>query len=260
MAASGSRKTGVRSVSKAAQLLRFIAEESSPSTATEISKALNLPTPTAYHLLNTLVAEGLLSKNDSRRYSLGPGIGLLADGFLSKIAPPRYMLGPLQKLADETGETCYMSGWRDGEIVVLHTVEGNHPVHVMGLHRGYSGAAHARASGKLLLAFTSESVREAYLLTHDFEPVTENTIVDRDEFDAELGTIRERGYAVDREEFSDGVSCLSAPIRAHNDSPAGLVGAFTVAAPTERFTRTREELLAALLRATSVPPPLGVAA
>jgi DNA-binding IclR family transcriptional regulator len=253
LAAGESRTPGVRSVAKAAQLLRYIAAESTPATATEIAKAIGIPTPTAYHLLNTLVAEGLLAKNEARRYTLGPAVGLLADGFLSRIAPPRYLLGPLQELADETGETCYMSGWRDGEIVVLHTVEGNHPVHVMGLHRGFAGAAHARASGKLLLASTGESLRQTYLDGHPFEAITANTIVDRAELEAEFETIAARGYAIDHEEFSEGVSCLAAPVYSHAESDGGLVGAFTVAAPTERFARNQEALLEALLRAVALP-------
>ncbi|HEY1854593.1 MAG TPA: IclR family transcriptional regulator [Solirubrobacterales bacterium] len=255
MTATEPRRTGVRSVVKAVQLLRFVAEESVPATATEIAKALGLPTPTAYHLLNTLVAEGLLAKNDARRYTLGPTVGLLADGFLNRIAPPRYLLGPLQDLADETGETAYLSGWRDGEIVVLRTVEGNHPVHVMGLRVGYVGAAHARATGKLLLAFASEGVRGSYLETHALERYTDSTIVEPEQLEEELTRIVRRGYALEEEEFSEGVSCIAAPVHLYGEAAGGLVGAFTLAVPTDRFDRNFEELVAALLRAVAVPAP-----
>jgi DNA-binding IclR family transcriptional regulator len=240
---------------KAAQLLRFVAEEREPTTATEIATATGIPTPTAFHLLNTLVGEGLLVKDADRRYSLGPGVGLLADSFLSRIAPPRYLLGPLQKLADETGETCYMSGWRDGEIVVLQTVEGDHPVRVRGLYRGFAGVAHARASGKLLLAATTEAVRERYLGSHPLKPVTEKTIVGRADLESEFREIMQRGYATDDEEFTEGVRCLAAPVYGHQGSGGDLLGAFTVAVPSERFVRTEGELVETLLSAAAIPAP-----
>jgi IclR family transcriptional regulator, acetate operon repressor len=241
-------RTGVRSVIKASEMLRLVAERDDPITATEAAGALGIPTPTAYHLLNTLVGEGLLVKDHDRRYSLGPTVGLLADSFLSRIAPPRFLLTPLGELAEETGETCYMSGWRSGEIVVLQTVEGDHPVRVKGLHRGFAGLAHARASGKLLLSEVDATRRERYLSTHPLTPVTDKTITDPVALEAEFVAIKQRGYATDDEEFTEGVRCLAASVYARRAAGADLLGAFTLAAPRARFEANEEALVASLLK------------
>lgn len=235
--------TQIRSVSRAARLLLYLAQREDGSSATEAAAALGLPVPTAHHLLNTLVAEGLIAKDGQRRYYLGPKIGVLSDAFLHQMTPPDYLLAPLRDLAERTGETAYLSGWRRGEIVVLATVEGNHAVRVSGLHSGFPGAAHARASGKLLLAFARTEERDGYLQRHPLEPRTRSTIVDKEELLAEFGRIRKRGYAVDEEEFTEGVACVAAPV-----VESGIVvAAYTVSAPLERFRQRRQTLVESVL-------------
>jgi DNA-binding IclR family transcriptional regulator len=52
--------TRIRSVRRAAALLEHIAGTPAGCTATAAAEALDIPVPTAYHLLNTLVDAGLL--------------------------------------------------------------------------------------------------------------------------------------------------------------------------------------------------------
>jgi IclR family transcriptional regulator, acetate operon repressor len=227
------------------RLLMFIAERPDGATATESASALALPLPTAYHLLNTLVAEGVLAKDPRRRYVLGPRVGLLADAVSRDLIPPSFLAGPLHDLAASTGETAYLTAWRRGSITVLDCVEGAHAVKVSGLHRGYCEHAHARSTGKLLLAWASVEVREDYLSKHPLLPLTDRTIVDRAHFEHELERVRRDGFATDIEEFAEGVACVAVPVV----EGASLIAAYTVAAPRARFDRRREELTHAALRA-----------
>lgn len=235
--------TRIQSVTRAARILLYLAEEREGRTAKEIANAQGLAAPTAYHLLTTLLAEGLLVKDSSRRYQLGPKIGALSDAFLSQATPPEYLLTGLRQLAQTTGETGYLSGWRGGEIVVFASVEGSRAVRVSGLHSGFQAHAHARASGKLLLAFARPDQQAAYLQTHKLEPLTPHTIIHQSELLAELARIRERGYATDEEEFAEGVACISAPI-IESGTP---IAAYTLAAPTERYRTRQQELTNAVL-------------
>src|SRR5919199_1495900 len=140
--------TRIRSVSRAVEILLFMSEQPEGRTAKETALALRMPVATTYHLLNTLADDGMLAKDAKRQYHLGPKIGALADAFLRQLTPPDYLLAPLRRVAEATGETAYVSGWRHGEIVVLASVEGSHAVRVSNLHVGFAGYAHARASGK----------------------------------------------------------------------------------------------------------------
>ena len=237
--------TRIRSVAKAIQILMFLSEESEGATARGVAEALGLPVATAHHLLNTLQAEGMLAKDSFRRFHLGPAVGALTDAFLRRPAPPGYLIEPLRELAAETGETAYLSGWQHDEAVVLATVEGSHAVHVKGLHTGFTGFTHARASGKLFLAFAHADVRENYLASGPLEARTPHTIVDPDALRQELKRVGKRGYSLDREEFTVGVSCVSAPVLESGVA----VATYTVAVPTARFERDRAELTTAVLAA-----------
>lgn len=238
--------TTIRSVARASRILVQLGEQPDGRTAKEVAVALELPLPTTYHLLGTLVAEGFVVKDSRRRYRLGPALGTIADSYVREFTPPEYLLGPLHQLADETGETVYVVVWRHDRIVVLASVEGGNAVRVSGANLGYVEAAHARASGKLLLALATDEVRTAYLALNPLVPVTPRTIVQTDEFELELEGIRLRGYAVDEEEFREGVSCVSAPVIESGNA----VSAYSLSAPSERFGRRRAELIDRVLAAT----------
>jgi DNA-binding IclR family transcriptional regulator len=212
-------------------------------TAAEIAQAIGCPRPTCYHLLNTLNAEGLLSKDPRRRYQLGPLVGALSDALIRELAPPEHIVAGLHRLADSTGETAHASGWHNGEVTVLASVEGTQAIRVAGLHRGFTGCANARSAGKLLLAHAPAATREAYLRSHPLERQTRHTIVQRDTLLDELTRIRECGYALEEEEFREGVACVSAAM-IDNGIPTAV---FTVSAPVERFRRQKEELIEAVL-------------
>ena len=59
-------------------------------------------------------------------------------------SPPEYLLAPLRRLAEDVGETTYLSTADGLDVVVVASVEGNHAVRVRGLHVGLSRLA-ARA-------------------------------------------------------------------------------------------------------------------
>jgi IclR family acetate operon transcriptional repressor len=235
----------IRSVTKAVHILLYVAEAPDGVTAKETSDARGLPVATAYHLLDTLVAEGMLVKDSRRRYHLGPRIGVLSDAFLRHPTPPEYLIAPLRRLAEETGETTYLSGWQHDDIAVLASVEGSQAVAVKGLYVGFAGHAHARASGKLFLAFARPEARDRYLQHHELLPRTPHTITNVDVLRDELGRIAERGVSFDEQEFRIGVTGCSAPVVVDGV----VIAAYTVSAPTDRFAANRDAFVAAVTAA-----------
>ncbi|RMG86590.1 MAG: IclR family transcriptional regulator, partial [Candidatus Dadabacteria bacterium] len=71
---------------------------------------------------------------------------------------------------------------------------------------------------------------------------TRNTITDREEFLKELEKIREQGYALDDEEFDEGIRCVGVPVR---DYTRRVVAGLSISGPAYRFTddRLQEELV-----------------
>jgi IclR family acetate operon transcriptional repressor len=231
-----SAPTRIRSVRRAAALLEHIALSPAGCTATAAAGALDVPVPTAYHLLNTLVDAGLLAKDERRRYRLGAKVGLLAEAFLAQVSAPAYLVDRLRELADRTGETAYLSAWRGSDAVLLQIVEGRRAVRVSGLHLGYSGIAHARASGKVLLAYGRPGTLEEYLATHRISARTPKTVSGADALRGEIEGARLAGYAIDEEEFAEGVACIAAPV-------ADGTMAIGISVPVERYRSLRQELI-----------------
>ena len=238
--------TTIRSVARASRILVYLGQQPDGRTAKQIASAVGLPLPTAYHLLGTLVAEGLLGKDSRRNYYVGPVLHSIADAYQRQFTPPEHLIGPLHRLADSTGETAYVGCWRHDELAVLAAVEGRNAVRVSGVDIGVGESAHARASGKALLAFAPEAVRASYLHRHPLARVTARTIIDPEEFALELEGIRLRGFATDEEEFRDGVACVAAPVLANGWA----VAVYSVSAPVDRFRRERQHLIDSVLEAS----------
>lgn len=236
-------RRGIQSVERAVSLLLLVASGSTDGTGKALAKAAGLAIPTAHHLLRTLVTQGLLAREANARYLLGPKIAILADAFQRDLSVPEYLLGPLQQLAVTTGETTYLAGWRNGGIQIIAKVEGNLPVRVSLPTGGPYRDAHARAAGKVLLAYTPAGLRERYFLTNPLRALTPRTIVDPSQLDVELERVRASGYAIDEEEFLTGVGCVAVAVL-QGDMP---VAAYGMSVPMQRFEQRREELIRALV-------------
>lgn len=245
--------TLIRSVQKAMRIVDAVASSPSPLTAGEIARRLGIPLPTTHHLLGTLVAEGMLSR-DGRDYGLGPLALALADASGRAGAAPPYLRAPLRQLAGATGETAYVTVWRNDAAMVLSTVEGAHAVRVSSLGAGFAGFSHARASGKVLLAFGGEDRLETYLAGSDLAAPTGRAIHSERALRAELERVRAAGISFDREEFSEGAMGLAAPVLHHGIA----VAAFAVTAPADRFTAAEAryaDAVRAAAEAVSEPLP-----
>jgi DNA-binding IclR family transcriptional regulator len=208
-------------------------------TPKELAQEIDTPLPTTYHLLKTLVDLGALVKLEREGYRLGPAIGALSDSYLEQGEPLRILEPAVRDLAKITGETTYMTAWRSGKIEVVVTVSSSRPVRVAPLGHGSQSYAHARASGKVMLAFARPSLREEYLYNNPLEKITPVTIDNTEILEGELKEIVKRGYATDLEEYAPDVSCLSVPVLASGH----LIAALTVSAPTIRFKTEFDTLL-----------------
>jgi IclR family acetate operon transcriptional repressor len=195
--------------------------------------------PTVYHLVNTLTDSRLLTRDLQRRIHLGAAVATLGTAYAEQTAIPTEYLDVLKRIVDLTGENAYLSAWRDHNIVILAHMSGTHSVLVSKLREGYQGCAHARASGKILLAFAPAVERDNYLVSNTLQRVTSHTITSRKRFREELDIVAEQGYAVDEEEFTEGVACISVPVR----NAGALIGAFTLTAPLDRYRAKAEQYL-----------------
>lgn len=224
-------KPRVQSAARTVEILQYVARQ--PVTgvsAKQISTDLSLPRQVVYHLIHTLLEADMLRKVGGSSYTLGFGVAVLAEGFKRQLTNPGMMAELVEKAAHATGETTYAVGFIDGEVVVLATAKGTATVHAGEISHGTAGDAHARASGKMLLAMVSPAELDRYFGKHELRRRTGSTIVDLAVLKGQLSINRERGFAIETEEYAEGLSCVAVPI---GDMPSQMV--LGLSAPSERF-------------------------
>ena len=243
--AASTPRPRVQSAARTVDILLAIARTRDGAKAIEISNELALPRQVTYHLLHTLNSTGVIRKNQQHRYVLGLAVGVIADGFRRQLHPPEHLAPIVRSIATDCAETAYAVGWIDGEIAVLASARGESTIQAAEVPHGYSEDAHARASGKLLLALVEPRLRDEYLARHGLRPRTVNTLTSIKRLHADFERIRVRGYAVDEEEFSKGLCCLAVPVL------DGRI-AIGISVPAERFHHNFERYLSRLRAAAKL--------
>jgi IclR family transcriptional regulator, acetate operon repressor len=226
-------KPRIQSAVRTVDLLQAVARASSSGvSARDLSIELKLPRQVIYHLIHTLLSVNMLRKVGGRNYVLGLSTANLAHGYRRQTSAPDYLARYAERAAAETGETAYVVGWVDNEIVVLATARSQSVIHAAEPSPGTAGNAHARASGKLLLAMSTDDEVQAYLARTPLTARTKKTLTDSEAIASELERIRHDWIAVEREEYALGLACMAVPI----GRPPALL-ALGISAPTDRFER-----------------------
>jgi DNA-binding IclR family transcriptional regulator len=77
--------------------------------------------------------------------------------------------------------------------------------------------------------------------------MAKNTITDGEILKKELREIREKEFAIENEEISEGLCCISAPIKNHEGE---IIAAISMSIPTIRFNDEREKIIVKELKKT----------
>jgi DNA-binding IclR family transcriptional regulator len=156
--------TGAQVVERVSGLLKLIASQAEGATTRELVVATGLTRPTIHRLLSSLAAEGLVDRASvGRGWVLGPEMF-----FMGLIAQQRYDVEDaarpsLQRLADETGESAFLSVRRGMETVCLLREEGAFPVRSFVLHVGARFPLGVGTASLAVLAFMPAAAVEAAL-------------------------------------------------------------------------------------------------
>jgi IclR family acetate operon transcriptional repressor len=261
--ARAGERHGIQSVDRAVTLLEALAEAGGEATLTDIASRAGLNISTSHHLLSTLVHRGYVAKVAGRRsYALGPRIHFLGDACMREISLPQRAEPFIARVNQATGETVHLVALRGEAMMTLARREALH-----GGPSAVSGAdgAHARASGKAMLAWLPEHEIQRIINAHGMMKFTPNTITDWPVLNEELRLVRRNSYSMDREEYQAGLCCVGSAIRDQKGTVVASLAVSTSAAraTTEHLALIRHEVITAA-RALSAelrdPPPLAPAA
>ena len=200
-------------VLKALSLLSHVAQCHEPLMLADLSRAVRLPKPTSYRLASMLERAGYMRKDPlTLRYSIGPKFEDIALSGLRNGgagASRRFLMDGLAKRAGARVNFVVMRG---SELLNVAWVESTSAIRV-DINPDLQVPVQCSASGKLLLAYAKDEVRERFLRTAPFRASTPASITTARALKEEFGRIRNRGYSEDREELIQGVNCLAVPVR-----------------------------------------------
>jgi hypothetical protein len=137
------------------------------------------------------------------------------------------------------------------EVVYLDRVETAWPLR-FHLQPGSRVPLHCSASGKLFMAWMPPVQRNRLLGHLQYKSYTPNTITTRLRLEAELARVRAQGYALDNEEYLDGLVCVAVPVFDPR-SRQKVRGSVAVQAPASRFPIERATSARALQRTAEAP-------
>jgi IclR family transcriptional regulator, acetate operon repressor len=209
--------------------------ESSPRSLHELEELADVGAAELAQLLGPLERHGLLAL-DADRGVARPGTTALrfarsdlgvAD--LVELARPS-----MRRLAAESGETTNLIMPRPGGTEAIAQIDGTHLLGVTNWI-GRPLGLHMTAAGKVFLAFGAATLPDG-----DLDAPTAATVTDRARLEAELETVRERGYATIVDELENGLSAVGAPIREHGGA---VVAVLCVSGASLRLGPQRLELL-----------------
>jgi DNA-binding IclR family transcriptional regulator len=224
----------VNSLARGVDILRQLAAGGNPLGVTEVADRLEVDPSTAYRLLVTLEAGGLVQKDpDSKKYDLGYGILEVAHGLLGRMGVVNVADPFLRSIAALTGESTHVAVL-DGTRAVFVGRHSGAGVLRVETTIGSSEPAYCTAVGKALLADFAEADLRRLFGDGPLPRHTPQTITTIPELAAEVERVRRLGYAYDEEELHPGVRCLAAPVR---DRRGRVVAAFGISMPATRLTR-----------------------
>jgi DNA-binding IclR family transcriptional regulator len=191
--------------------------------------------PTVHRLLKTLIAEGVAEQHDlTRKYLIGQDIGLLGlargkQTRIEKTAEP-YLI----ELAEQTGDTIFLSirNRLDSVCVSRHT--GHHPIQVLSIEVGVRRPLGIGVSGIALLSCLSVEESESLITSNSRRLLAlgDSEIKVRER----VARARMRGYAYVERGLMPGTSAIAIPIQNNAGTPTA---AITITAMANRLSEKR---------------------
>jgi DNA-binding IclR family transcriptional regulator len=228
-----SNEERLSTLEKALAVLEAVGDQPQAVGLPDLAARLKLPRQTVHRVLGQLQDAGLVARHPMReRYSVGPRMTRLALASLNSRNQGAPVRAILADLVEDVGETCNIGVLDDLEYVYLERIECKWPLRTH-LAAGSRVSAYGTSGGKTLLAELAPQQCKRLLKSRKLEVYTPRTITKLPEMEAELARIRSRGFALNNQEYLDGIVGLAVPIK---DGGGRAVAALAMHGPVTRLS------------------------
>ncbi len=227
----------VPAVDRAVRVLACLEAEARPLGVSEIARRLDASKGSVHDVLETLRRHGLLDRDDaSKQYWLGARLVRLGAAARSRLDLAAVARPVMARLAEESGETVLLLRRQGDRALIVEKAEASNGIMRISASVGQRIPLGAGASGKLFFAFGEPPKSPPRF--------TDRSLAEPSTFEGALRAARAEGFALDDQEYLDGVRAAAAPIfGVHGDLvgvllTVGLAGSLTVdrLAPVARAT------------------------
>ena len=199
----------------------------------EISRLTGINKTSTYRLVNTLVQMGYLRKSiNNKSLRLGPRAFVLGHHFFHGFD----ILQSVKPLIDRTFFEQKIS--IDSALLHGHSLISLYRREMPNLIYFrlpvIMDELHARAMGKAILANLGPAELSDILEEIQINKLTPKTLLDKDEILKDIELTRIRGYAINNEEYVEGLICIGAPLM--NFREKTIVGAVSLDFPTSEYS------------------------
>jgi len=230
----------IKVLTKAFAVFDVLLEHKFPMSMSEISERLDFYPSTVHRILDTLKFGGYVEQNpNSQKYQLGLKLLELGMAKINQIDLVKEAKPFLRDLAKKCDETVHLAILEDDNVLYLAKEESSQTIRMIS-YVGKRAPLHCTGLGKVLLANLPLRDRDKIIDRIELFRLTNNTITDKGKLREELDMIKEKEFALDREENERDVLCIAAPVR---DYKGRVVAAVSVSSPIYRLNNKKQDYI-----------------
>lgn len=201
------------SLMKGLRIVEQLIEAPTPQGLSEIASAVGIDNSTAHRLLQTLVENGYVVRDEnSRRYIAGPR-AFAPTGFTHPLNELGREATPvLTSLRNSTGQTSSLVLFLGTHRLMVETIRGEHPL-VPYYERWLRSPLHGSASGKVLLASLTPQERASLLGDGPYPAHTPHTATTPEQLAVQLESLKDKGFIVARDDAFVGMTAIASPVK-----------------------------------------------
>jgi IclR family KDG regulon transcriptional repressor len=206
------KKYGAPSVKKAFAILSAVSSSKDGMGVSDLAKKLKIAKSTVHGMTSTLEELGAVMRDPlTKKYKLGFTLLEIGRSAYSQIDLQTAARPVTEELMERTQTSVFLGilNWR--QVTIVDIVESRQELNITA-PVGSIIPLLAGAVGKVFLAAMSEQQAAKIVKSKGLPRFTDNSIVDPDLYFSELNQVREKGYAVDDEEYILGVRAVASPL------------------------------------------------
>ena len=206
------KKYGAPSVKKAFAILSAVSSSKDGMGVSDLAKKLKIAKSTVHGMASALEELGAVMRDPlTKKYKLGFTLLEIGRSAYSRIDLQTSARPVTEELMEKTQTSVFLGILNWDQVTILDVVESRQGLNITA-PIGSTIPLFAGAVGKVFLAAMPEDQTARIIKSKGLPRFTDNSIVDMDLYFSELNQVREKGYAVDDEEYILGVRAVASPL------------------------------------------------